>query len=164
MTTVILTLLGVLLLLFAFYPELRYYYQRSEIISADPVLHAETARRLTNLSISYNSRTNYVMLGHIFNKKTLLIVASSMILFLNCVQLIIICPLDMPELLTFVLGSYVWIIEACYILSYCLRHHKVPFILSLTAAIVLPVVVHGMFYFFVEITNLYNVIHEKIIY
>lgn len=164
MVTIILLLLGISLLACAKYHEVLYYYRRSVIFPRNTVLDAETARQLTNLSISYNSRTTYVMLGHIFTKKTLLIVASCMILFLNCVQLIISCPLEMPELLTLVLGSYFWIITACYILDYCLRHYRAPFILSLTTALVLPVVAYGILYFFAEITNLYNVIHDEIIY
>lgn len=143
----IITILGATLLICAFYPELRYYYRRSKIVRSADNLNAETARKLTNLSIRYSPEKQCVFCGHIFQMKNVISYVSYCILFLICTTLIISCPLAMPELLNFALGSYLWVYSTCVVLRYCLKHFRIPFILSLTIAFFLPICIYTTLYY-----------------
>lgn len=157
MATIILSLFGVSLLLYAFYPELKYYYRRSRLIPSNGEFDAETARKLTDLSIRYLSERQCVIWGHLLYKKTVISIIANGVLLLICIILALSCPYELPFLLSFALDSYMWVYSSCIVLRYCLRHFRIPFLLSLAIALFLPVCIYGLLYFY-----LYNYSHFKI--
>lgn len=165
MISILINILGVTLLLCAFYPELHNYYRRSKLIASHPVFDAETARKLTDMSIEYSSRKRCVICGLLLKKKTVYITAAVVVFLLTCIFTVVIYPKEMPDLLTIALDSYMWVVGFSVVLRYCFHRFHLPLGLSLTVATIMPVCFYCLIFFICEIisplniNDLYEVIH-----
>lgn len=149
MTTIILSLIGILLIVYAYFPELRYYYMRSRLAPVGLGFNAETAWKLSNLSGQYLSKRHCVIMDRFFSKKSLIMVLAYAMLFLSCIG--IACNNDSGSLkvLSLVVGSYAYALSSCMLLRYCLRRFRIAFPFTLAIALILPACLLSLLYLLV---------------
>lgn len=138
--------MGLMLLTYAHFPELRFYYRRSRLIPPGSSFDAEIARRATELSIRYSSAKYCVIFRHLFLKKSILIAVAYSIMLLSLAYVIVSCPVEMPLLLTVILGSYMWVSCSSNLLLWYLRHTRLSIVLSVVLALVVPLFFYILFY------------------
>ena len=154
MTTIIFSLIGILLIAYAYFPELRFYYMRSRLAPVGLGFNAETARKLSDLSGQYLSKRDCVIMGSLFSKKTVVLALAYAVLFLTCLSLICTDSHEFLNTLSMVISGYMYAFSSCMLLRYCLRHFRVPFILSLVVALILPACVLGLLCWQFQISNI----------
>lgn len=145
---------GIMLLIYAHYPELRHYYRMSKLRPPGSPLYAEIARRGTEMSIRYSSTKYCVICRHLFLKKSVLIAAAYSIMLLSLVYIIVSCPVEMPILLTVILGSFLWVSCSCNLLLWFIRRTRLSLILSVALAVLTPPFIYFIFYNIFILTNL----------
>lgn len=138
--------LGIMLFVYAHYPELRHYYRMSKLRPPGSPLYAEIARRRTEMSIRYSSTKYCIIFRHLFLKKHVLIAAAYGIMLLSLVYVIVSCPVEMPALLTIVFGSYLWVPCSCNLLLWFIRHARLSLILSVALAVLTPPCIYLIYY------------------
>lgn len=149
------SLIGIMLLIYAHYPEFRHYYRKSKLLSKSKYYDAETARQLTYMSILYSSNKYCILFRHLFLKKSIYITIAYSIMILSLYFIIATCPVEMPILLFTVFGSYIWVTFSCYLLLRFIRHSKMHVGLSILMAIIIPPCIYFLFYAFLSQTRHY---------
>ena len=137
---------GIMLLVYAHYPELRHYYRLSKLRPAGSPLYAEIARRGTEMSIRYSSTKYCVICRHLFLKKSVLIAVAYSIMLSSLAYVIISCSIEMSLLLTVIFGSYIWASCACNLLLRFIRHTGFSIALSVAFAAVMPPFIYILLY------------------
>lgn len=146
-----------MLLAYAHYPELKHYYRRSKLIPPRSSFDAEIARRATEMSIRYSSTKYRVICRHSFLRKYLLISVAYGIMLLSLAYVIVSCPVEMPILLTAILGSYIWVSCSCNLLLWLIRRTRLSIILSVAFATIMPLFSYVIIYNLFILTNLRNI-------
>lgn len=142
----VLSFIGIMLLIYAHYPEFRHYYRKSKLLSKPKYYDAETARQLTDMSIQYSSNKHCILFRHLFLKKSIYITIAYGIMILSLFFIIATCPVEMPILLFTILGSYIWVTFSCYLLLRFIRHTRMHVGLSILMAIIIPPCIYFLFY------------------
>lgn len=148
MNILIPTLIGLILLVYAHFPELKHYYKMSKTRGNKKFTDAATANRLTKMSIAFSSTKYCIICRHMFLKKTIWSAAAYSIMFLTLSFIVITCPVEMPQLLSGVLGSYIWVAFSCYLLLRFIRHTKMHVGESIALAIIIPPCIYILLYIF----------------
>lgn len=136
-----LTFVGVILVVFAYYPRIKHYYRISKLRPPGSPLYAEGAWKGTEMSIRFTATKYCVIFNHLFLKKSVLLAVAYSVMLLSLTVIIVKCPVDMPLLLNVVVYSYVWVSLFCYLLLKFIRRAKLSITASMTLAALLPLLI-----------------------
>lgn len=144
-STIIFTCMGTSLLVSAYYSELVYINRANKLEASEP-FSANLTWQLTKMAEQSYHSSRYIVLGYQLSKKTVHKFASLIILLIALAQLFITVPIEMPYLLSIVLGAYLWTGTSCRILRVLLCKYKMSLGQSLTYAIALPPCIFALLY------------------
>lgn len=142
MLSILLSIAGISLIIFAYFPDFAFRYKINKSATSGDI-SANESRRICKMVEEFEYSCYCHVFGRLLLKKTILLFMSFLLLIVSIAQLIIICPIEFPVLLSIVLFLYIWVFSACRIMLKCIRNYKLPFWLSLSFAITIPPCVYG---------------------
>ncbi len=154
MYNLILPSVGLMLLVYAHYPELRHYYHMSKLRTPGSPLYAEIARKGTEMSIRFTATKYCVIFKHLYLKKSVLIALAYSLMVISLASVIVSCSIEMPLLLTVILGSYMWVSCSCNLLLWLIRRTRLSIAWSVALAVIAPPSIFILFYLLSKFFNL----------
>lgn len=144
-TTLFLSFLSASFLIGAYYPEIVYLNRTNKLEASQP-LNAHTTWKLTKMAEHQYYANLCNVFGYLSTKTSVLRLASIIIFLIALAYIFITVPIEMPYLLSIVMGSYLWIGAACKIMQFIMRKYRMSVGLSLALAIIIPAIIFALIY------------------
>lgn len=143
--TILLIVVDIVILIYAYLPELAFYYRINVLSASDPI-PAHMSRLITKMAERYLNSKYYILCGKLIERKKFFLAIGFLVWTLNMGQLLLSCPVELPVLLSIVISTFIWVVAAWFILKACLVRYKKTLFFSFLMAVTLPPCLYGLTY------------------